>query len=89
MNKKELQTQSFQNAFSEINLVNTERLISTKEKVIDTLQHHIEFLGSFHQTPQQIATTNAADQNVKHNSLVLNKSSNRNSKKSMLCFSKK
>ena len=30
-------------------IVNVERLISTKEKVTDALQHHIKYLASFHQ----------------------------------------
>ena len=77
--KKELQTQSSHNAFNEINLVNAEGLISTKEQVIEALQHHIKFLVSFHQTLLQIATSNVTKQNV-----IQNNNSNKNSKK--LCF---
>ena len=72
--KKELQTQSSQNPFNEINLVNAERLISTKEHVIEALQHHIKFLVSFHQTLLQIATANVTNQNV-----IQNNNSNKNS----------
>ena len=64
-------------------LVNAEQ-ISTKEHAIGALQHRLKYLVSFHQTPQQTATTNVTNQNDKHNSLVQNKSSNRNSKK--VCF---
>ena len=43
-------------------LVNAEQ-ISTKERAIGALQHRLKYLVSFHQTPQQTATTNVTNQN--------------------------
>ena len=59
--KKELQTQSSQNALNEINLVNVEKQICTKEQVINALQHHIRYLASFDEPPHQIVTINVTN----------------------------